>query len=231
MPLSAGSPIEVDFAPVTQNPAAVSVTVPASAVSAVVMISYYNTGSMTLSDLTLGGNQPNNEEILSSPDAANTGITVAEWTANLPASGSQDLAVSFSAAPVDGPACVIFFLDDVGAFIGLDTAQGGAAGSAAATVAGTGTGDEVYGLESDYNTSLTPPGTPTGWTSLGTGGNDNLTYRLCDEDSPSSGSTYTSVDNYYSAVAIIAFEAGGGGGAYSPGHPLSSVVNRVILAR
>lgn len=215
MPFSSGSPIEIDFG-AGADPANIPLDVPEGAVSFTLMCGHYISGfASQVVSCTLGGNAPNNtSQVNTGSSPGDVAMYVAEWTANLPATGSRDLDIQFSFAPTDGPAAFGFFLDDVGAVIGLDTANvaGGAATSnVSATVAGTGASDEVYAMEVYYDAS-TPPALASGWTSEGTGGQGTMQIRLQSENSPSSGSTFDSQEDYYSAVGAIAFEAGAASG-------------------
>jgi hypothetical protein len=207
-----GTPAVITWA-AGATPAGQSITVPAGCTAVYLFWTYWNSGAGEgLLSATLNGAGYNQ-----AVEAAATASTTATGACVFynPSAGSQTLQVVWDAAPADGPSTIVVFVT------GGDTTSWRSALTAAAvaTAANSVTLTTVAGdlvLAFDSTNTGTAPGTPAGFTSLGTQIVTNESVRASWIAAAGTSQVCPSQDLNYATMIGIAIPAGGGGGSAFP---------------
>jgi hypothetical protein len=192
-----------------QDPAAVNITIPSDCAAVYLFWSAYfgssNNGA-TISSVTLNGQNPaESQNLPQNSSIVGTATGFAAWYS--PATGSQSLDIAWTAAPVEGPLCIVCYVKGgTLAVRAYGLAHGYQSNPVSTTLTGLSVDDLVIKLDQRYENITTPnyPPLSSGWTNLLTQFNNTEHGRLSYIYATGSSQVCDSENENYSTVAAIA---------------------------
>lgn len=159
-----GTPIAIAWG-ASANPAPQSITIPADATAAYMAWAWdgVDANGEGLASSTLASSAPSQTGALGTATGFQPATGICAWYN--PPTGAQDLDVAWTAAPVEGPVCIVFFTKDGNTTTWRDADAAHAAGATAVgVVLTTEAGDLVVKFDQRYDAAGNAPVLTSGWT-------------------------------------------------------------------